>query len=125
MLTRDSILSVRDVQTVNVPVPEWGGDVCVRTFDGAARDVIEQHIMRDGERANTSGLRALVVALACCDDAGVPIFTREDVAALEKKSAAALDRVFAAASKLNRLNDNAEVARDSFLSEQKSGNGIG
>ena len=122
-LSRDSILSASDAKVECVLVPEWGGSVFVKTFDGAARDRIEAHVMRDGKQANMQGLRALVVALAACDESGKELFTVADIPALEKKNAAALDRVFNAASVLNRLNDNAEVARDAFFQGQKDGSG--
>ncbi len=124
MLTRDSILAANDTKLEKVAVPEWGGELFVRSFDGTARDQVEQHVLRDGEKPNTVGLRALVVALAACDDRGATIFTLADIPALAKKSSTALDRVFAAASKLNKLNDDG-AERESFLSGQSAGSGSG
>jgi len=37
-LSKDQILSARDFKTKEVPVPEWGGDILVRSLDGAGRD---------------------------------------------------------------------------------------
>jgi len=121
MLTRDAILSASDVKIERVSVPEWGGEICVRSFDGISRDQVEQHVMRNGDKPDTVGLRALVVVLAACTEKGEPLFTHADIPALGKKSGAALDRVFSAASKLNKLGDGGE--RESFLSVQKSESG--
>ncbi len=124
MLTRDMILAAHDVKTERVEVPEWGGFVYVRTFDGISRDTIERHLMRDGEgQANTVGLRALVVTLAACNDKGAPIFTQFDVAELQKKSGAALMRVFLAAQKLNGMGAEGE-ARENFSAAQSVGSGL-
>ena len=118
-LTRDSILSANDRKTWTVEVPEWGGSVCVRQLSGSDRDRIEQHVAKarrpDGTVGDLAGLRALVVALAACDESGARLFAVDDVAALNEKSAAALDRVFDAAAGLNRMfSHGMEEARDDF-----------
>lgn len=120
-LSRADILGFKDSKIECVLVPEWGGEVYVKTFDGAARDRIEAHVVACG--SNVKGLRSLVVSLSACDENGSELFTVEDIPALEKKSAVALDRVFAAASKLNRLIENAEAARDTFFPDRKDVSG--
>ena len=40
-LTKDQILEANDLQSESVTVPEWGGDVLVRTMTGADRDAFE------------------------------------------------------------------------------------
>lgn len=92
MLDRESILNVDDRPTRVVQVPEWGGEVRVRSMSGAARDEVDAAFLAGDPR----GVKALVVALTACDESGALLFTREDVEALQEKNAVALERVFEA-----------------------------
>jgi len=90
-----------------VAVPEWDGTVLVRGLTGAERDALESNIVqanRDGSTTvDTRNLRARLVALCVVDEDGERIFSDEDVDALGRKSAAALDRVFSVAQRLSGL----------------------
>lgn len=99
-LTRAAILDADDLKTSTVPVPEWGGEVIVRMLNGAERDTFDALIMASKEG---KGLVAHLVAVATIDEKGERLFTEEDIPALQKKSGAALARVYGAAMKLNRL----------------------
>lgn len=107
LLTRDSILAADDLPRKLVSVPEWGGDVFVRTMTGGERDQFEQMIMEAGG-ADSSGwrkcFRAKLAVLTLCDENGKSLFSFDDWETLSKKSAAALDRVFAVASRLNGIS---------------------
>ena len=60
-------------------------------------------------KPNMQNVRARFAVLTICDDKGVRVFTDADAAELGKKSAAALDRVFAVAQRLNGFSqDDAE-----------------
>ena len=128
MLTRDAILTADDIKTVVVAVPEWGGDVNVREFDGAARDALDAFISKrrddEGNLTDLSGIRAKTVSLAVCDDSGALLFTADDIPALEKKSSLALERVYKAARLLNLIGET-EAAKRDFLSGQSRASGIG
>jgi hypothetical protein len=105
-LTREQILSADDLPTQDVDVPEWGGSVTVRSMTGAERDAFEAGLMveeGEDEKNRLNNLRARLCSLCIVDDDGVPLFSPEDVEALGKKSAAALDRVFTKAQTLNGL----------------------
>jgi hypothetical protein len=98
-LTREQILAADDLTRERVDVPEWGGPVFVRLMSaaeharlGLAFDSIPKEKVREH-----------VVALTLCDDAGNPLFTPDDVEALGRKSKDAIERVFAAAQRLNKL----------------------
>jgi len=104
MLTREQILHSDDLKRVEVKVPEWGGTVRVQMMSGAARDEFEAGIVVDGQ-PDTTNMRAKLAAATLVDDNGRLLFTPADVEALGRKSAAALDRVLAAAQKLNRIGD--------------------
>lgn len=104
IIGRDSILAAADLPRREVQVPEWGGSVYVRSMTGDERDAWEQWLLdtKDGKRR----IRARYCALVMVDGKGERLFsdTDQDVEALGKKSAAALDKVFSAALSLNGMN---------------------
>ena len=112
-LTKDQILEANDLQSEPVTVPEWGGDVLVRTMTGADRDAFEASMITtlpDGTRKpNMANMRAKLVALTVVDSAGDLVFGVSDVDRLALKSASALERVFAAAQRINGLGAQAEA----------------
>ena len=103
MLTKDQILAANDLTKETVDVPEWGGPVFVRVLTGAERDAFESEAVGD-RRVGKSNVRAQLCARAICDERGDRLFSDDEVGALAAKSAAALDRVFEAASRLNGLS---------------------
>ena len=111
-LTRDLILAATDRQPAPLDVPEWGGQVFLRPMSGAQRERLET-IFRDKKES----ARATVAAYSVCNEAGTPLFTDADIPALNDRSGRALDRIFAAALKLNGLGkddlENAEKNSDS------------
>lgn len=105
-LSREDILSSDDIAYTDVPVPEWGGDVRVGTMGGKARDYWDLFLCNDtdeDDKLHAENVRATLVALCAVDENDVLLFTRDDVIALGEKSSTALDRVYTAARKLNRL----------------------
>lgn len=107
VLTAVEILGKEDLPRELIEIPEWGGAVYVRTFSGAERDSYEEWILKnrgsDGELKSYRNARALLVVLTACDENGALLFTADQVDALGKKSAAALDRIFEVAQRLNKL----------------------
>jgi hypothetical protein len=106
LLTRQEILSIRDIRTEIVFVPEWGGAVKIKAMTGKERDAWETALFQiDGKdvKMNKENLRAKLVALTVVDEAGQRLFTEADVEALGSKSASALDRVYQASQKLSGL----------------------
>ncbi len=78
----------------------------MRGLTGAERDAFEQSIVETrgkNTRMNLRNIRAKLVALTVVDEDGNRIFSDEDAEALGKKSAAALDRIFAVAQRLSGL----------------------
>lgn len=104
MLTRDQILAAADLRIESVDVPEWGGAVGVRVMTGAERDRFEQQ-MAAAKGRSVDNVRAGLLALCLCDEAGQRLFEDADVRALGDKSASALSRVFDVALRLNKLSD--------------------
>lgn len=106
LLTREEILSVMDLQEERVNVPEWDGDVLVRSLTGTERDAFETSIIStNGARTemNLVNMRAKLVAWTVVDEEGERVFSTEDIDALGKKSAAALQRVFDVSQRLSGL----------------------
>lgn len=107
LLTKEQIWAADDLTWEDVSVPEWGGDVRVKTLTGAERDQYEaESVKMEGNRRKMTGnLRARLVALTAINEDGTPMFTRGDVMKLGQKSAAALERVFEVAAKLNGMTE--------------------
>lgn len=107
LLGRAAILAAPDLPTVDVPVPEWGGTVRIRSMSAAERDDFEAetYALRGPDGAtNLANIRARLLARCAVDAEGTPLFTAADAGALGKKSAAAVDRCVAMAQKLNGLS---------------------
>lgn len=109
-LTKEAILAADDLPRERVVVPEWGGDVFVRTMTGTDRDAFETSLLgKDGRMEN---VRARLVSLTLCNEAGTRIFDDSEIVALGAKSARALDRVFSVAQRLNGIGvDQADAAK--------------
>lgn len=114
ILTKQQILEADDLQVETIEVPEWGGEVLVRGLSGTERDAWEQSIIdmkQAAARKNGAGLdydfanfRAKLVARCIVDEDGQRLFGEGEIGLLGKKSAAALDRVFAVAQRLSGLS---------------------
>jgi hypothetical protein len=109
LLSRDDILNAQDIDTQDVPVPEWGGTVRLRCLSGTERDKYEDSLakMRNGQAVpNIVNARARLVAWSVVDSDGRRIFSDGDILRLGSKSGRALDRVFEAACKLSGISEN-------------------
>lgn len=108
LLSRDAILNAEDRQTVDVPCPEWGGTVRIRSISGTQRDAFEQSCMvgKGKDRTvNTRNARAKLVLLCAVDETGARLFSDADLSALGKKNSKPLDRLFSEAQKLCGITD--------------------
>ncbi|MEV0237559.1 hypothetical protein [Nonomuraea sp. NPDC050786] len=107
LLSKDAIFTAQDLKTMDVSVPEWGGEVRVRTLTGRERDDFESEsvTIKGNKREMKTNLRARLVVKCAVDESGAPLFTPADVMKLGQKSAPALERVFEAAAKLNGMTD--------------------
>lgn len=104
ILDRAKILAAHDFKIKAITVPEWGGDLNLRTFDGATRARLLQP-EKDGTMP-ADWMERVIVA-AACDPGGHALFSEKDIEALGKKSAAVLERVFTEAVALNGLTADA------------------
>lgn len=106
-LTLEQILSADDLKRERVDVNEWGGYVYVRTLTGTERDRFETQVFSERGKDNAqnrANFRAHMCALVMVNDDGKKIVaSKEDIAALGKKSCAALQRVFDVSQRLNGI----------------------
>lgn len=105
MLTADAILNAEDTGIEKVSVPEWGGEVFIRTMTGAERDTWEMYATRQLDSKGNVNIRAKLAVLTICDKDGKRLFSDSHHDQLSKKNAKALDRVYSRALKLNKLTD--------------------
>jgi len=110
LLTKEQILKADDRPKEEVLVPEWGGNVLVRSLTAGERDRFEASCLQ-GSKDN---FRSHLAALCIVDEGGKRIFADEDIKALSAKSGAALDRIFRACIRLNAMtaDDVAELEGD-------------
>ena len=110
ILNKAAILEADDLVTETVPVPEWGGEVIIATLTGADRDAYEASIiMADAHgqvRNNFENMRAKLVARCLVGEDGARLFTDQEIADLGRKNAAALDRCYGVASRLNAVSES-------------------
>lgn len=109
ILDKKSVLSAKDIIKELVPVPEWGGEVYVRGMSGEERDKWEAGIVTSNgktQRVDMKNVRAKLAAMTVCDEEGNLLFSTNDVPDLSKKSAAALQRIFAVAQRLSKIGDD-------------------
>lgn len=109
LLTREQILASKP-QTVTVDVPEMGDDaqVTVSEMSGIAREEYERVIFDSkGKLVSDKSLRACLVACTAVDEAGEMLFSAQDVHALGRTSAQALNRIYEAAMRLNGMGPDA------------------
>ncbi len=130
LLTREAILAADDAITEDVPVPEWGGTVRVRSLEGMERDRYESSFVRIGTTSrgtlgavglSTDNARARLVSMTAIDEDGRNLFSEADVLVLGHKSAAALERVSAVAQRLSGLTDRDVEELKEQLGEAPSG----
>lgn len=126
-LNRDQILEANDLTLESVDVPEWGGSVMVRAMTGADRDAFDASNVKevDGKLVSDyTNLCVKLVARTIVDEAGNRIFSDDDMSALGRKSAAALDRVYRVAQRLNMVGaQGAAEAGKNSASGQSSDSG--
>jgi hypothetical protein len=107
LLTKEEIFNADDMKTEDIEVPEWGGTVRISMMTGWARDSYEASLYNTnkGEADNFDNLRARFLSFCVVNEEGKLMFNQKDILKLGAKSAAALDRVFDAATALNSTNE--------------------
>ncbi len=124
ILTRAEILAADDLPRELVEVPEWGGSVYVRGLTAMERSEFENLMLGLENRRIKVGksddvtiqmdmrvLRVRLSALCMVDEKGNRLFGDDEVEALGRKSADALNRIFVVAQRLSGMtSDDVEDA---------------
>lgn len=118
ILSKEQILKAEDLKRETVPVPEWGGEVIVRTMTGAERDAFEGEITAK-KGVNRDNIRAKLLARVIIGEDGKRIFDDNEIADLGDKSSSVLDRLFGIAQRLNGIGakDVEEMEKNSEAGE--------
>ena len=124
ILTRAEILAADDLPRELVEVPEWGGSVYVRGLTAMERSEFENLMLGLENKRIKVGksddmtiqmdmrvLRVRLSALCMVDEKGNRLFGDDEVEALGRKSADALNRIFVVAQRLSGMtSDDVEDA---------------
>jgi len=108
-LNREQILAANDSKTMTVSVPEWDGEVIVKTMSASEKDEWEYLTFIDkttDPKEKSKKVRATLCALCIVDKNGNSLFSTQDIDQLGKKSAKALSKVYDVCCKLNFLTED-------------------
>ena len=103
ILDRNSILTANDLKSEDIDCPEWGGSVRVRVLTGTERDAFGASLMGADGKAEMGNFRSRLVAACAIGEDGASLFTVADMGALGGKSGTVIDRLFAAAERINAM----------------------
>lgn len=116
LLTAAEILAADDSKHEDVPVPEWGGAVRIRSLTATERAAFDESVTitkttgsgrkkKEEQEVDRRFFKSKLVARCAINESGALIFTAAQVEALAEKNAAALDRCFSVAQRLSGLTD--------------------
>jgi hypothetical protein len=121
LLSKSEILQVQDTKvSAAVPVPEWGGEVYIKTLSGTERDAFEDAYAENKMKA----FRCRFLVLTLSDDKGQRLFADGDVGELGKKSSVVINRLFEAAWKHNAFTNEAVESLGEGSPDGQSGGSI-
>lgn len=103
MLTKDMILSAKDIQVKELKIDEWNGSIYIRKFNGFSREKIENLAMDCNKKNEYSNFRTKVLIEGISDENGFKIFSDDDIKKLSEKNGEVLDRIFKAVMSFNGL----------------------
>ena len=109
-LSAADILAVDDLNMESVAVPEWHGTVFLRPMTSTERDDYEAEALSfasddsEAKKKFLKNFRARHVAKCLVDEDGNRLFEEDQVEALGKKSARAMQRLFDRFQKINAIS---------------------
>ncbi|MDR5801507.1 hypothetical protein [Caballeronia sp. LZ001] len=105
-MQREQILSALQPNIVDENVMALGGErVRFRELTGAARDALYDSVK---DRAGNSAFEATLIAATVVDEAGEPLFCRDDIEALRAGRKPLLEELAQIAMRLNGLGNRAQ-----------------
>lgn len=97
---KQTILDANDLKSVVESVPEWGVEVRFKQLTAEATLKMTEEM--DLPENKGLGMFLVIIASAINED-GTPIFTRDDIEALKKKSLPVLNRLQRVALRVNAM----------------------
>jgi hypothetical protein len=120
-LSKAAILAAKDTKLSEaLPVPEWGGEVYIKTLSGTERDAFEDAYAENKMKA----FRCRFLVLTLSDDKGQRLFADGDVGELGNKSSVVINRLFEAAWKHNAFTNEAVESLGEGSPDGRSGGSI-
>jgi len=105
---RDRILAADDIGKDVMEVPEWGCSLEVRTVTAGERSKMIKAALTDEGTLDTVSLFPMLIISSCFDpDTGEQVFGPDDLAALQGKSAAAVERIGQKAMEMSGMTSEA------------------
>jgi hypothetical protein len=106
MLSREDILSKKDLKTETVSLPDWGGEVIVTEMTAEGRDEWEKTLLeeKDNKRQVVNSRAKLFVATVVDKD-GNRLFNSSDISKISKLPVSSVERVCRVAQRINGLMD--------------------
>lgn len=108
----DQVFDAEDVKYDDVPVPEWGGKIRLRSLSGKERDKFEDSCVkkkmkkgREETHSVTKEVKSKLVVMSAIHKNGKQFFVQGQEARLNEKNAAVLDRLWEACCKLSGFSD--------------------
>lgn len=127
LLTANDIIGAKDLVDERVEVPEWGGDVILRSLSALDREEVEAETTEIETKFDEKGAirfvphlnpvraRAKFLARAIVDEDGNRIFDEKQLEGLAKKAEGPLDRLYRRARELSAVAlPDAEAAEKNF-----------
>ena len=122
VLSKDDILSAKDLPREEIFVKEWKGSVIIRGLTASERDSFEAEIFTGegkNRKFNYKDLRARLLSLTICNgNNDERLFTDADIVALGKKSGRVTDKLFAIAQRLSGIG---QMDLDELLKNSEPG----
>jgi len=106
-MDKNAFFAANKPRVTPLPVPEANGTFNFQDFSGETRDAVMSIARSNGE---ASDYEAALVIASVVDDAGNPIFSDDDKAALKAMNSRALSALAGAVMKVNKIGVEAEDA---------------
>lgn len=127
-LSREDILGAKDIETIELHVPEWGGVIMLRSLTGKQKDNFEGSVLVRGKKpgevsVNPRRLRVKLIIAHIVDKDGKPVFndSNEDIELIAGKGSYAIDRIFKKCQEISGMGDDQIEALEEGLEDAQGG----
>ena len=104
MTLREAILSINDVESEKILIPEWNVTVEIRGMTAAGR----ARMFEIGKNSTEADSRWHLIYSSVYDpETGLPVFQKDDKDAVMQKSAESIDAILNAIYRINGWNETA------------------